>query len=140
VACQLPAAVLAVVQIPAHARSALPTILSNAGPWPAKSAEDGEPLGEGAVYVAPPDRHLLALKKDIFELGEPSRNSCPECHGSLIEIREGPIVRYRCHTGHAFAAGTLLAETDTAIETSFWSAVRHRGEVVPAAHHGTARA
>ncbi|HVJ29997.1 MAG TPA: hypothetical protein VNA66_06760 [Gammaproteobacteria bacterium] len=64
------------------------------------------------------------LKKGIFALGDPSRNSCPECHGSLVEIREGPIVRYRCHTGHAFSTGALLADTDMEIEKSFWSAVR----------------
>ena len=54
------------------------------------------------------------------ELGAPSRNTCPD----LLEIRDGPIVRYRCHTGHAFSTSTLLADTDVEIEKSFWSAVR----------------
>jgi two-component system, chemotaxis family, protein-glutamate methylesterase/glutaminase len=248
---ELPASILAVVHIPPYSRSALPLLLSNAGPLPAKAAEDGEKLSRGKVYVAPPDRHLLVergrlrltrgprenrvrpcvdtlfrsaavdlgprvvgvvlsgalddgtaglwavkdrggatvvqkpadaeypdmpqsalanvevdhvlsageigrclaaltkeavpapapvpgamaaevdmelgantLKKGIFELGEQSRNTCPECNGALVEIHDGPIVRYRCHTGHAFSTGTLLAETDTEIEKYFWNAVR----------------
>jgi two-component system chemotaxis response regulator CheB len=36
------------------------------------------------------------LQNGVLELGRPSPNACPECHGSLEEIREGPIVRYRC--------------------------------------------
>jgi two-component system chemotaxis response regulator CheB len=248
---ELPASVLAVVHIPAHTDSVLPTILSGAGPLPAKAAEDGERLEKGKIYVAPPDRHLLvergqlrlargprenrvrpcvdtlfrsaavdlgprvvgvvlsgtlddgtaglwaikdrggvavvqepdeaeypdmpssalanvavdhvlpaaeigptlaalarqtsaapasvpaamaaeveiersghALENGVLELGQPSPNSCPECHGSLVEIREGPIVRYRCHTGHAYSLGTLLADTDTDIEKALWKAVR----------------
>jgi two-component system chemotaxis response regulator CheB len=35
--------------------------------------------------------------------------TCPECHGSLQEIVNGKLVRYRCHTGHAFTLETLSA-------------------------------
>ena len=244
-------AVLAVVHIPPHTNSVLPMILNGAGTLPAKFAEDGEPLDQGKVYVAPPDRHLLvergrlrltrgprenrvrpcvdtlfrsaavdlgprvvgvvlsgtlddgtaglwaikdrggvavvqrpeeaeyrdmpasalahvevdhvlpvadigptlaaltrqksaaaapvpaamaaeaeielggnALENGVLRLGRPSPNSCPECHGSLVEIREGPIVRYRCHTGHAYSLRTLLADTETDIEKALWNAVR----------------
>ena len=65
-----------------------------------------------------------ALRQGVLDLGQPSSNSCPECHGSLVEIREGSIVRYRCHTGHAYSLQTLLAETEVAIEKSLWNAVR----------------
>lgn len=54
----LAAALLVVVHIGAR-RSALPEILSAAGPLPAASAADGDPLLVGRIYVAPPDRHLL---------------------------------------------------------------------------------
>jgi two-component system chemotaxis response regulator CheB len=68
--------------------------------------------------------HGDGLKRGVLELGQPSHNSCPECHGSLAEIRDGSIVRYRCHTGHAYSLRTLLAETEVAIEKSLWNAVR----------------
>jgi two-component system chemotaxis response regulator CheB len=247
----LPAAVLAVVHIPADSPSELPALLDRAGPLSAKAAEDGEALTRGRVYVAPPDRHLLvergrlrltrgprenrvrpcidtlfrsaavdggprvigvvlsgalddgtaglwaikdrggvalvqepteaefpdmpqsalthvevdhvlpaaqigaklaalaaapanepaevpaamaaearmqmgdnALENGVLRLGTPSPNACPECHGSLVEIREGPIVRYRCHTGHAYSLRTLLADTEADLEKALWNAVR----------------
>lgn len=48
-----------------------------------------------------------ALREGIMELEAISPNTCPECHGVLVKIKEGPIVRYRCHTGHAFSLQTL---------------------------------
>jgi two-component system chemotaxis response regulator CheB len=54
-------------------------------------------------------------------LGTPSRFTCPECHGSLWEIEDGNILRYRCHVGHAFAADAVLTsqaeETDRLLGT-----------------------
>ena len=70
------------------------------------------------------DLHGRALDKGVLDLGRPSPNTCPECHGALVEIREGNIARYRCHTGHAFSLRTLLEETEVAIERSLWSTVR----------------
>ena len=56
----LPAAVLVTVHVGGKTRSALPGILSRAGPLPALHARHGEPLRRGRIYVAPPDLHLLA--------------------------------------------------------------------------------
>jgi two-component system, chemotaxis family, protein-glutamate methylesterase/glutaminase len=38
---------------------------------------------------------------DVTQLGKLSEFSCPECHGTLTEIVNGKLQRYRCHTGHA---------------------------------------
>jgi two-component system chemotaxis response regulator CheB len=65
-----------------------------------------------------------ALKRGVMEMGEISKNTCPECHGVLVRIREGSIVRFRCHTGHAFSLQTLLVDTDKAIDDSLWNAIR----------------
>ena len=37
--------------------------------------------------------------------------TCPECHGAMQEIRDGALVRYRCHTGHAFTLESLNRST-----------------------------
>lgn len=53
----LDAAVFVVLHVGAH-RSELPTLLSTAGPLPAKHPEAGEKVVSGQIYVAPPDHHL----------------------------------------------------------------------------------
>src|SRR5262245_14800909 len=53
-----PAAVAVVVHVTPTSVSALPEILSRAGPLPAAHAVHGEPFRRGRIYVAPPDHHL----------------------------------------------------------------------------------
>jgi two-component system chemotaxis response regulator CheB len=60
----------------------------------------------------------------VYQMGSPSRYSCPECHGVLAEIVEGSIIRFRCHTGHGYSMQTLAAEIDQDIDDSLWKAAR----------------
>jgi two-component system, chemotaxis family, protein-glutamate methylesterase/glutaminase len=74
-----------------------------------------DPAGPG--FGAPLDVKLeaaiaaqeLADMKADDTLGKPSRFTCPECHGALWEIKDGTMLRYRCHVGHAFTADTVLS-------------------------------
>jgi two-component system chemotaxis response regulator CheB len=61
---------------------------------------------------------------DVTQLGKPSEFSCPECHGTLTEIMNGKLQRYRCHTGHAFSNASLLAELTDSVEQSLWNSIR----------------
>ena len=54
----------------------------------------------------------------------PSQFTCPECHGSLWEVRDGALVRYRCRTGHAYSPGTLASEQTHSIEEALFTAMR----------------
>jgi two-component system chemotaxis response regulator CheB len=54
----LAASVLVVQHVGSHP-SVLPQILGAFGPLSVSHAQDGEPLREGHIHVAPPDRHLL---------------------------------------------------------------------------------
>ncbi len=65
-----------------------------------------------------------ALQGGIMQLGTVSSNTCPECHGVLVRIQEGPIIRYRCHTGHAYSLQTLLAEVNEEVDMTLWGALR----------------
>jgi two-component system, chemotaxis family, protein-glutamate methylesterase/glutaminase len=65
-----------------------------------------------------------ALRRGVMTIGEISGNTCPECHGVLVKIREGNFLRFRCHTGHAFSLQTLLVDVDDAIDDSLWNAIR----------------
>jgi two-component system chemotaxis response regulator CheB len=41
-----------------------------------------------------------------------------------MQIQEGSIVRFRCHTGHAFSAMTLLTDISDAVNEGLWSTIR----------------
>jgi two-component system chemotaxis response regulator CheB len=57
-------------------------------------------------------------------IARPSTFTCPDCGGGLWEMKETPPLRYRCHTGHAYTAQSLVhAQTETT-EYSLWSSVR----------------
>jgi two-component system chemotaxis response regulator CheB len=64
------------------------------------------------------------LQAGSMEIGTPSKYTCPACHGVLVEIEEGSILRFRCHTGHAFSLKTLLADVNAAIDTGLWDTLR----------------
>lgn len=69
-------------------------------------------------------RETKARDAGVLTLGEPSAFACPECHGVLLEMKDRPPRRFRCHTGHAFTLESLVSEMDVAIEDALWSAIR----------------
>jgi two-component system chemotaxis response regulator CheB len=68
------------------------------------------------------DKH--GANERLFKLGRPTRYACPECHGALADIGEGGIPRYRCHTGHAFTADSLLHAYEQQSESMVFEAIR----------------
>jgi two-component system, chemotaxis family, protein-glutamate methylesterase/glutaminase len=54
-------------------------------------------------------------------LGKLSRLSCPECHGTLWEVGDKSMLRYRCHVGHSYTAKAMetaqAAEIDRLLST-----------------------
>lgn len=73
--------------------------------------------------------------RGLFELGELSPFTCPECHGVLAAIKDGSRVRYRCHTGHAFSADSLLTSITEKTEETLWSAVKDMQEAAMLLNH-----
>jgi two-component system chemotaxis response regulator CheB len=69
-----------------------------------------------------------ALESGIAKLGSPSIFTCPECHGTLLQLKEDGRTRYRCHTGHAYSADSLLSEVTESVEETLWSAIRNIDE------------
>lgn len=70
----LPACVLVVLHLPVSAFSALPMILQRSGTLDVRQAEDGLPLKQGTVLVAPPDRHLLIRDSTVVLGRGPKEN------------------------------------------------------------------
>jgi two-component system chemotaxis response regulator CheB len=60
----------------------------------------------------------------VNALGDQVPFNCPGCGGVLWKIDHDSNLRYRCHTGHAYTAATLLAEQTMKIEETMWTALR----------------
>lgn len=86
----------------------------------------------GKVKVVPEDisreakiaERVLSDLPSVNSLGDQVPFNCPGCGGVLWKIGEGPLLRYRCHTGHAYTAQVLLAEQTLKIEETMWIALR----------------
>lgn len=76
-----------------------------------------------------------AFEGGVMQLGELTPFTCPECHGVLSALRDGTRKRFRCHTGHAFSADSLLSALTENIEDSLYSAIRGVEESVMLLNH-----
>ena len=65
-----------------------------------------------------------AFRKGVMEIGQLTPFTCPECQGVLVKLTEGKLIRYRCHTGHAYSASALLSGVMGKIDESYWSVMR----------------
>jgi two-component system, chemotaxis family, protein-glutamate methylesterase/glutaminase len=108
--------------------SAMPALLERlcAAPIPA-NLERNEITPQEQESI---QQELNVAKGDIYasekikRSGELSPFTCPECHGVLFTLHDGKITRYRCHTGHAYSAESLLSAITGSIEDSLWSVIR----------------
>jgi two-component system, chemotaxis family, protein-glutamate methylesterase/glutaminase len=106
--------------------------------------EERHPVSDEMELEVKIAKEVKALEIGILNWGKPSIYACPECHGVLLQKDEGTSIRFRCHTGHAYSADSLLAEFSIKTEESLWSAIRALEEDVllmrglaqhSAAHH-----
>jgi two-component system chemotaxis response regulator CheB len=88
-------------------------------PWPPVPAasvrvtDEGIPLAKGKF---PMDDERVEGKLSSF--------TCPECNGSLWEIEDGELYRFRCRVGHAYTELSARAGYDESVEAALWSGVR----------------
>ncbi|GAA3925671.1 chemotaxis protein CheB [Hymenobacter algoricola] len=105
-------------------------------------AELGTLLVRLTTEWAPAKRRLPAAQLDLlqieltiakqgggFELGIIEKGlltpfTCPDCHGALTQLIEGKLLRYRCHTGHAYTVSSLLSELTTSVESLLYQSMR----------------
>jgi two-component system chemotaxis response regulator CheB len=107
------------------------------------AAADMGPLISGLVLKPAPEKNKLseeelkrlkleiiiatkdnAFEMGVMEMGELTPFTCPECHGALVRLEEAKLIRFRCHTGHAYTASSLLAEVSETIESMLWQSMR----------------
>ncbi|MGI4873795.1 MAG: chemotaxis protein CheB [Janthinobacterium lividum] len=60
----------------------------------------------------------------IIDKGKLTPFTCPDCHGALTQLIEGKLIRYRCHTGHAYTVSALLSEVTHSVESLLYQSMR----------------
>jgi two-component system chemotaxis response regulator CheB len=65
-----------------------------------------------------------AFEMGIIDKGNLTPFTCPDCHGALTQLVEGNIIRYRCHTGHAYTINALLSEVTDSVESMLYQSMR----------------
>ena len=101
-------------------------VREQAAPEPIMAAEAHDRM-EAEIKIA---READSRIEDIQQYGELSPFTCPECHGVLATFRDGNIIRFRCHTGHAVSSGTLLEASTEQVEERLMDALRALDEVI----------
>lgn len=81
------------------------------------------PPAEVAIEAKIAQRVLSDLPS-VEALGHQVPFNCPDCGGVLWQIDDGDLVRFRCHTGHAFTSAALLTVQSAKIEETLWTALR----------------
>ena len=98
-------------------------------------------MPSSTLAVTTPDAVVpIARMAEVLERLLPSRSdgrasgfTCPECSGSLWEIRQGETIRYRCRVGHAYSEDAMAAAQGNAVESTLWAALEileERGELL----------
>lgn len=108
--------------------------LSEIGPLLVRLANDAVDKEENASVAEDLELEIkIALNeleafRVVEKLGKLTPFTCPDCHGTLWEIREGSLMRFRCGIGHAYTAESLIAEQRQTIEDLLHTAIRATGE------------
>jgi len=104
--------------------SRIPSLLAELTSEPERAAEP--------VAAVPPEVDVeikIAKEEDpqavgLEKIGKPSPYACPDCSGVLLSIDEGGLIRFRCHTGHAYSTDSLLTAMSEGVDEAMGIAVR----------------
>ncbi len=110
-------------------------ILPLAGIGPLLARLIAEPLMEESIIVPNKGKGMEEKDESLVQQvikesvngdrpGDVSIWVCPECGGSMWELRDGDVIRFQCHVGHAYSPESLLEEQSQALEEALWTAYR----------------
>jgi two-component system, chemotaxis family, protein-glutamate methylesterase/glutaminase len=101
--------------------SEIPLLLSQLAIEPAEPLKV-VPMREDSSLESQTEEIALADRQK--QAGIPSTMTCPECHGTLWEVRDEELVRFRCRVGHAYSDEALLVHQSEQLEAALWTALR----------------
>jgi two-component system, chemotaxis family, protein-glutamate methylesterase/glutaminase len=90
---------------------------------PAPEKFDGPGKGDLKTEVEMAELDMDAIENENRP-GTPSEFACPDCGGTLWEIRDDKFLRFRCRTGHAFSPESLMGAQSDSVEEALWAALR----------------
>jgi two-component system chemotaxis response regulator CheB len=67
---------------------------------------------------------VVGSTEQISQLGHLVPFTCPDCGGNLWQVDHGQVLRFRCHTGHAYTAEALAESSRLSLEETLWVALR----------------
>jgi two-component system, chemotaxis family, protein-glutamate methylesterase/glutaminase len=87
------------------------------------------------THPEPPPSQLLSMEADLAMMEDPAMHSpdrpgvpagysCPDCAGSLFQIEDEGLLRFRCRVGHAWSAAALIGEQSAQLDSALWVALR----------------
>jgi two-component system chemotaxis response regulator CheB len=82
------------------------------------------PVPSDVLIEARIAERVLSDLSSVGKVGDQVPFNCPGCGGVLWRIKQDSSARFRCHTGHAYTAASLLAEQTRKIEETMWTALR----------------
>ena len=82
------------------------------------------PIPEDLKQEAAIAERVVGKTEEVAKLGHLVALTCPDCGGNLWEVNQGKVLRFRCHTGHAFTADVLLLNSQQTLEETLWVALR----------------
>ncbi len=78
-------------------------------------------------WVAQPvsaERPVQRTAPDERQAGTPSVFTCPDCGGTLWELDDAGMLRFRCRTGHAYSGESMLSAHERHLESALWASIR----------------
>src|SRR5262249_55254456 len=100
---------------------AMPRLLNNLVSQPVGKTM---PIPDSVKFEVEIARGNFSTIEDMDRIAGRSGFACPDCHGAMWEIKEGELVRYRCHVGHTYAADLMSFALDKNLRRALGSALR----------------
>ncbi|HVG16309.1 MAG TPA: chemotaxis protein CheB [Chitinophagaceae bacterium] len=86
---------------------------------PEETTVPSEVVAEAAIA-----EKMATSIENVEALGDRSNYTCPDCGGSLWQVRKDVAGRYRCFTGHSYTEADLVVKQSENIEATLWVALR----------------
>jgi two-component system chemotaxis response regulator CheB len=90
-------------------------------PW-----TDAEPARAAEITLDLPNAEGEKMKEEEDErwMGKPSAFTCPDCNGTLWEVEDGNLLRFRCRVGHSYSGDGVRAGYNESVEAALWASAR----------------